>query len=266
MEARSAEFSGAPWLPHGEEIHDPDVAFDMASTLETAEDCVVLRVSVSPWSKAFGRVAGDWLCQRSMPGANVRVPRGGWEGTPGHNGEYLRRMEQIDAWEMCPQGVWMIREMGAAGVGPHAALIAGCASVSLLRSLPGANLPFPVVDAVREAARSRRRDVAEARRATRSASSHLRDVVRGDRVETPEWPAATASFQLARAALVAAEVAAGSAGGWDMSEFWRELASAVESAEELVGGGPSADAMREALGPCELLRARAGLPAGPGRG
>lgn len=269
MEARSAEVSRAAWMPHGEDIHDPGVALDMASTIETSAGCAVLRVYAEPASsRLFRGVVGDWLCQSSRPGENVLVPRGGWEGAPGRNGAYLRGMEQIDAWEMCPVGLWMIRELRAVGAPPATAVIAGCASVASLSSMPDARLNVAAVDAVRRAAERGLTDAVEVRRAVRAAGSHMRDVVRRDDREdsTPEWDAAAASFQLARAALAAVEVAAGSEGGWTMGEFWRELTSAVDTAEQWRGGGPSADAIRDAVAPCDFLRARVGLPAEPRRG
>ena len=146
MSARVVEDFRGRWLPAHEEVHDPGVALDTASSMEAVCGPTVLRVEpAAPRAATRGRVPperpphlGDWLCDPERPGANHRLPTPRWDfdGASGAARLWSERRELSDAWEACDDPRWLLRTAGLNGVGVRQLTLAAAACARLV--LPAA--------------------------------------------------------------------------------------------------------------------------------
>lgn len=268
MSARSAEAPGVGWLPMGEELHDPGVALDLASTLEPRDGAAVIRVAATPGSRAFSACVGDWLCDPERPGSNSRLSFGGWEIAGRGSRAWASGRERIDAWDECPSGRWLVGELVAVGAPPWDFVLAACACAALAARSAGSSA---LADAMGAVALARRGDLPafedRMRVHLKTSSSALTDAVTSDAEGTPLWFAAAACYNAARAAWCVVKHEAGSS-GWSGSrpveEAGDRCSEAADDAAGLVGQGAAADAVRAAVQPIVYLRACARLPSGAG--
>ncbi len=134
MAARAVVAVGVPFAPRGETYADADIARDEIRALPPPPEPLVLRVWArggTAWERAL--VEGDWLCDRDGSEPS-RLPRPSWSIDP-EASAWSKKRAWLEAWETCPDGVWMLAGVGPLGLDRKLLTRAACACAATVRDL-----------------------------------------------------------------------------------------------------------------------------------
>lgn len=129
ISARHASAHGRPFLPSGEDLHDPGVVRDTIASLTPSVEPAVLRVEATGDVGAEAdSLNADWLLypDGSRP---ERLPFPAWVFNPqAHDWSAERRW--VEAWEGCERGSWLACAAASSALPPRPLISALCDAAS----------------------------------------------------------------------------------------------------------------------------------------